>query len=131
MPTPAITTLRATVAAALTNAGVWSTFDFPPATILANSCIVAPDDPYLETSNNSQSVISPKVNLKIILCVPMFDNKGNLNGIEDFIVQAFNKLSASAIVFNITSVSAPTVLNAASGDLLMADMSITVLSTWE
>jgi hypothetical protein len=60
----------------------------------------------------------------------MFDNQGNLNGIEDFIVQAFNKLSSSAIVFNINSVSAPTVLNAASGDLLTADMSITVLSSW-
>jgi hypothetical protein len=130
MPTPAITTLRATVAAALTNAGVWSTFDFPPATILANSCIVAPSDPYLETSNNSQSVISPKVNLKIILCVPMFDNKGNLNGIESTIVAVFNKLAASSIVFNVTAVSAPSVLSVASGDLLTADLQLSILSSW-
>jgi hypothetical protein len=61
----------------------------------------------------------------------MFDNAGNLQGIEQFIVAAVNKLAASSIVFNITSVSAPAVLSADSGDLLTAEFNITVLSSWE
>lgn len=130
MPT-AITTLRSEIATALTNVNVWSVFAYPPATILANSCCVIPADPYITPSNNSQVTISPLVNFKILLTVPMFDNQGNLQGIEDFIVAAFNLLAASDIVFNITSVSAPGVLNADSGDLLTAEFNISILSSWE
>ncbi len=46
-------------------------------------------------------------NFKIIMTVPMFDNQGNLQGIEDTIVAVFNKLAASSIVFNVTAVTAP------------------------
>ena len=130
MPT-AITTLRSEIATALTNVNVWSVFAYPPATILANSCCVIPADPYITPSNNSQVTISPLVNFKILLTVPMFDNQGNLQGIEDFIVAAFNLLATSDIVFNITSVSAPGVLNADSGDLLTAEFNISILSSWE
>ena len=130
MPTAAITTLRSTIATALTNNGVWSVFSFPPATILANSCVVIPADPYITPSNNSQISISPLANFKILLCVPMFDNAGNLINIEDFIVAAFAKLAASNLVFNITSVSAPGVLNADSGDLLTAEFTISILTSW-
>jgi len=127
----AITTLRSEIATALTNVNVWSVFAYPPATILANSCCVIPADPYITPSNNSQVTISPLVNFKILLTVPMFDNQGNLQGIEDFIVAAFNLLATSDIVFNITSVSAPGVLNADSGDLLTAEFNISILSSWE
>ena len=130
MPTAAITTLRSTIATALTNNGVWSVFSFPPATILANSCVVIPADPYITPSNNSQITISPLANFKILLCVPMFDNAGNLINIEDFIVAAFAKLAASNLVFNITSVSAPGVLNADSGDLLTAEFTLSILTSW-
>ena len=130
MPT-AITTLRSEIATALTNVNVWSVFAYPPATILANSCCVIPADPYITPSNNSQVTISPLVNFKILLTQPMFDNQGGLQGIEDFIVAAFNLLAASDIVFNITSVSAPGVLNADSGDLLTAEFNISILSSWE
>ena len=129
MPT-ALTTLRSTIATALANAGVWSTFSYPPATILANSVIVAPGDPYLTPSNNSQNSIAPQANFKIIMTVPMYDNQGNLAGIEDTIVAVFNKLANSSLVFNVGSVSAPSVLNAESGALLTADLQITVLTTW-
>jgi hypothetical protein len=44
MTTAAITTLRSTIAAALANDSVWSTFSFPPSTIVANSVVVAPAD---------------------------------------------------------------------------------------
>tara|TARA_R110000868_G_scaffold68923_1_gene203583 strand:- start:232 stop:624 length:393 start_codon:yes stop_codon:yes gene_type:complete len=128
--TAAITTLRSTVAAALSNAGVWDTFSFPPSTILANSVVVAPADPYLSPSNNSYASISPMANLRIIMTVPMFDNQGNLAGIEDTIVAVFNKLAASSIVFNINAVTAPSVLSVASGDLLTADFQISILTSW-
>lgn len=130
MPLP-ITTLRTTIATALTNNGVWSVFAFPPATILANSCVVIPADPYLTPSNNSYISISPMASFKILLTVPMFDNQGNLQGIEDFMCAAYKKLADSAIVFNITSVSAPAVLNADSGDLLTSEFNISVLTSWE
>lgn len=129
MPT-ALTTLRSTIATALANAGVWSTFSYPPATILANSVIVAPGDPYLTPSNNSQNSISPQANFKIIMTVPMYDNQGNLAGIEDTLVAVYNKLANSSLVFNVGSVSAPSVLNAESGALLTTDLQITVLTTW-
>lgn len=125
-----ITTLRATVAAALANAGVWSTFSFPPPVVLANSVIVAPSDLYLEPQNNSYSTISCMANLKIICVVPYLDNQGNLSNIEDFIVGVFNKLAASSIVFNITGASAPTMLDVPSGQMLTSDFSISILTTW-
>ena len=128
MPAP-ITTLRTTIAAALADAS-YSTFAFPPSTMLANSVIVAPADPYLTPSNNSQAGISPLANFKIIVTIPMFDNEGNLQGIETTFCTVFNKLAASAIVFNVTSVSAPSVLTVSSGDLLTVDLQISVLTSW-
>jgi hypothetical protein len=126
----AITTLRTTIATALTNAGVWDIFSYPPSTPLANSVLVSPSDPYITASNNSYAAIAPLVNFKIIMTVPMFDNQANLIGIEDTIVAVFNKLAASSIVFNVSSVSAPSVLELASGNLLTADITISILSSW-
>lgn len=127
----AISTLRTTIANALSNPGVWSVFNYPPSTLLANSVCVAPADPYLSPSNNSKANISPLANFKIIMTVPMFDNASNLIGIENTMVAVFKKLAESAIVFNVTAVSAPSVLTVASGDLLTADLQISVLSSWE
>ena len=130
MPPTALTTLRSTIATALINAGVWDTFSYPPSNILANSVIVAPSNPYITPSNNSQAGISPLANFKIIMTVPMFDNQGNLAGIEDTIVSVFNKLASSSIVFNVSSVSAPSVLSVASGELLTSDITMSVLTSW-
>jgi hypothetical protein len=69
-------------------------------------------------------------NFKIIMTVPMFDNEGNLTGIENTMVAVFNLLAASSIVFNVSAISAPSVLSVASGDLLTADMTINILSSW-
>ena len=126
----AITTLRSTIAAALANNSVWSTFSFPPSTIVANSVVVAPADPYLTPSNNKQATISPMANFKIIMTVPMFSNEGNLQGIEETIEAVFDKLAASSIVFNVTAVTAPSVLSLPSGDLLTSDLQISVLTSW-
>ena len=130
MPAAAITTLRSDIATILTNAGTWSTFSFPPPNILANSVIVAPSDPYLTPSNNSQNSLSAQASFKIIMTVPMFDNQGNLAGIEDTIVAVFNKLADSSLVFNVGTVSAPAILDVASGALLTSDLNITVLVNW-
>ena len=126
----AITTLRSTIAATLANNAVWSTFSFPPSTIVANSVVVAPADNYITPSNNSYASIAPLANFKIIMTVPMFSNEGNLQGIEDTIVAVFGKLAASSIVFNVTAVSAPSVLALPSGDLLTSDLQISVLTSW-
>ena len=129
MPAP-ITTLRASLAAALANASQWNTYSFPPPTITANSVIVVPDDPYVTPSNNTYATISPMANFKIILTVPMLDNHGNLNGIETLAVAVFNKLATSNIVMNVGSMSAPTVLDVQSGTLLTADFRISILTSW-
>lgn len=129
--TAPITTLRASLAAALSNTNVWNTYSFPPPTITANSVIVAPADPYLTPNNNEYATISPMANLKVILTTPLYDNQGNLQGIETMLVAVFNKLAASSIVMNIGSVSAPSVLSVQSGDLLTVDINISILSSWE
>jgi len=128
--TAAITTLRSTIATALANASVWSTYAYPPSTLVANSVVVAPADPYITPSNNSYSTIAPMANFKIICTIPMFDNAGNLQGIEDTIVAVFVLLAASTIVFNVSAVSAPSVLSVASGDYLTADLTINILTSW-
>jgi hypothetical protein len=126
----AITNLRTTLAEAVRDDSKWQTFAFPPATIMANSVIVTPDDPYLAPSNNHYSSISPMANFKLIMTVPMFDNEGNLQGIEDTMVSVFNLLDESNLSFNVGDVSAPSVLNAASGDLLTCEMSVSILTSW-
>lgn len=130
MPTPSITTLRATLATALSNPSEWSTFSFPPATPIANSVIISPDDPYIVPSNNTQVVVSPKANFKITCLIPALDNQGNLAGIEATVTSVFNLLANSGITMNVTQVSAPTILSLPNLDLLAADISITVLTSW-
>jgi hypothetical protein len=96
----------------------------------SSAIVVAPADPYISPSNNSYASISPMANFKIIMTVPMFDNASNLIGIEDTIVAVFNKLASSSIVFNVTAVSAPSVLSVAAGDYLTADLQISILTSW-
>ena len=128
--TAAITTLRTTLATALVDNSLYQTFAFPPATVLANSVIVSPDNPYLTPNNNSQNTIAPMAHFKIMITTALFDNQGNLNGIEDFVVAVFNKLHTSGLTYNVSEVSSPSVLNAASGDLLSCEMSVSILTSW-
>jgi hypothetical protein len=126
----AISTLREGLAVALVDNTKWSVFSFPPATPIANSCIISPSDPYISPSNNSYNTIAPMANFTISVMVPLLDNEGNLNGIEDNIVRVFNLLAASSYTYNITDVSAPAVLSAVSGDLLTCNINISVLTSW-
>jgi hypothetical protein len=126
----AITTLRSTLATDLTNAGVWSVFSFPPATLLANSVVVTPGDPYLTPSNNDYITIAPLANFKILMTTPAFDNQGNLAGMENFILAVVTKLAASSLTLNISTISAPAIVNAASGDLLVSEITVSILTEW-
>jgi len=128
--TAAITTLRSTLATDLTNTGVWNIFSYPPATLIPNSIVITPGDPYLVPSNNDYTSIAPLANFKIMICVPALDNQGNLAGIEDFIVAVVNKLNASSLVLNISSVSAPAIASVASGDLLTSEITVSILTSW-
>ena len=127
---PAITTLRSSIAAALTDNTKWSVFSVPPATPIANSVIVSPADPYITPTNNDYTSIAPLANFQISILVPLLDNQGNLAGIEDDIIRVFQLLEASSIVFNVGSVSAPAVLNLPTGDLLTCNVQISTLTEW-
>jgi len=126
----AITTLRSTLATDLTNAGVWSVFAFPPATLLVNSVVITPSDPYLTPSNNDYITISPMANFKILITKPALDNQGNLAGMEDYILAVVTKLAASSLVINISAISAPSIISAASGDLLVSEITVNTLTSW-
>ena len=126
----AITTLRSTLATDLANAGTWSTFAYPPATLLANACVITASDPYLTPSNNDEITIAPMANFKILITKPAFDNQGNLAGMEDYILALVTKLAASTLTINISAVSAPSIISAASGDLLVSEITVSILTEW-
>ena len=126
----AITTLRGTIATALADNAVWQVFSFPPASPLPNSIVVQPGDPYIEPSNDHYKTVKPKVNFKLVVLAPMFDNQGNLTNIEDFYLNIVNKLEASQLAYTIGTFSAPAVLSGTVGDLLSGEVSISVLSDW-
>jgi hypothetical protein len=126
----AVTVLRSTLATALANDGVWQVFSFPPASPIANSIIISPDDPYLEPQNNQQNSISPMANFKITIIVPLLDNHGSLNDIETFLVGVFNKLATSSLNIRMGNFTAPTVLGVDAGQMLSSDLSISILTTW-
>jgi len=127
--TVAVTTLRATIASALSNPSVWQVFDHVPASPLANSIVIAPDDPYISPSNNNWATVSPMANFILKLYVPLLDNQGSLQAMEQFMVDAFNLLAASSIKYKIGSVSGVSV-DTTAGDLLTADLRISVLTSW-
>jgi hypothetical protein len=129
--TAAISTLRATIAAALVDNNLYSVFSFPPSTPIVNSVVLSPADPYISPTNNSRNTVAPMANFLVNIFVPLLDNEGNLNGIEEMLVAVFNKLAASSIVYNVGDVSAPSVLSAATGDLLTCSLQVSVLTKWE
>jgi hypothetical protein len=127
----AITTLRTTIATALTDNTKYSVFAFPPATPIANSVAIAPSSgDYLVPSNNQWATVGPMANLEIRLYVPLLDNQGNLSGIEDMMVAVFNKLAASSLSFNVGSVTNVGSIETAAGDFLTATINISILTEW-
>jgi hypothetical protein len=127
--TVAVTTLRSTIATALSNPAVWQVFSFPPASPLANSVVVEPDDPYIVPSNNQHITVAPLANFRIKLYLPLLDNQGSLASMEDFIVDVFTKLAASSLNYNIGSVSGVSV-DSTAGDLLTTEIRVSILTSW-
>lgn len=125
-----VATLRSTIATALENPSVWQVFSYPPASPLANSIVLSPDDPYIVPTNNNFNV-DAEVNFKMTLIVPLFDNQGNLMNIESFITAAFLKLANAAnLHFRIGTFSAPTVLAVDAGQMLSSEVSLTFTTSW-
>jgi hypothetical protein len=127
--TVAVTTLRSTIATALSNPAVWQVFSFPPASPLANSVVVEPDDPYIVPSNNQHITVAPLANFRLKLYLPLLDNQGSLASMEDFIVDVFTKLAASSLNYNIGSVSGVSV-DTTAGDLLTTEIRLSILTSW-
>jgi hypothetical protein len=127
--TVAVTTLRSTIATALSNPAVWQVFSFPPASPLANSVVVEPDDPYIVPSNNQHITVAPLANFRLKLYLPLLDNQGSLASMEDFIVDVFTKLAASSLNYNIGSVSGVSV-DTTAGDLLTTEIRVSILTSW-
>ena len=110
--TVAVTTLRSTIATALSNPTVWQVFSFPPASPLASSIVVEPDDPYIVPSNNQHITVAP-----------------SLQDMETFIVDVFTKLAASSLNYNIGSVSGVSV-DSTAGDMLTTEIRLSLLTSW-
>ena len=127
--TVAVTTLRSTIATALSNPAVWQVFSFPPASPLANSVVVEPDDPYIVPSNNQHITVAPLANFRLKLYLPLLDNQGSLQDMETFIVGVFTKLAASSLNYNIGSVSGVSV-DTPAGDLLTTEIRLSILTSW-
>jgi hypothetical protein len=132
--TAPITTLRTTLAGYLANNSTYQVFSYPPQTIQANSVVIIPDDPYLTPSNDSFATVGPTANFKLLITVPLFDNQGNLQGIESAVSTMFttlaNATSDGSLAYNVGSVSQPQVLSVASGDLLSCEMQISLVTSW-
>jgi len=119
-------TLRTALATSIANPSVWSTYSFPPPQVTANSCSIVPDDPYVQPTNNG-SLLSLTVRFKIEMAIPLFDNQGNLAGIETML-QALIPLIPTT--YNISSISQPRVMSLPSGDLLTCDVSLETITSW-
>ena len=126
----AITTLRTTLASALTNNGVWSVFSYIPQAPIANSVVVVNDDPFIVVQSGQKTAIAPVARYRIYGLVPMLDNQGNQVNIEDFIVAIFAKLSASSLVMTVGSFSAPAILETPAGNLLQTEVGVEIISSW-
>jgi len=125
----AITTLRAAIKTALTADSEYSTMSYVPATLIANSVVIAPDAPYLTPNNNTKSV-SGNAAFRIICTVPALDNQGSLEALETMIAAVYRRLAASTIPFAVLGWSQPTVYGFASGDLLSSDIQISTPTEW-
>ena len=120
-------TARRTLASQLANNVAWSTFSYPPAVPQANSVVIEPDDPYIVSTNN-QASLSARMRVRVRLYIPLFDNEGNLAGIEDM-AQAV-RIRILDATQNCGDLSAPAVFTSDTGDLLTAYFPVELLTEW-
>ena len=125
----AVTALRSTLAAALSDPTNYSVYSYPPANLTANSVVISADEPYLEPQNNQYNSIAPMANFKVTLMVPLLDNQASLGDIEALMVNVFNKLATSSLSIRMGNFTAPTVMGVDAGQMLSSDLSISILVT--
>lgn len=122
-------TLRQSVATAVANATAYATYSFPPNAPIANSVIVGWDDPAVEITNN-QTALAPRANLRLTFTVPALDNQAGLQNLENIIQSAITRLKTNLPDTTIRTVSAPQLFSLPSGDLMSADVSLQIMTSW-
>jgi hypothetical protein len=105
-------------------------FNHVPEIPLANSLVIANDDPYILVNSNVKTAIAPTVRFKLFLLVPVMDNLGSQTKLEDYYLAVMTKLAASNLTINITSFSAPAILETPSGNLLQSEAGLEIISEW-
>lgn len=125
-------TLRTSVANAVADNGsprTYQTFSFPPNAPIANSVVITWDSPAVEVTNN-QTILNCSANLVLTCMVPAIDNQSAYQSLENMIQSVVTKLKTNLPEATIGSVSAPQLLTLASGDLVSADVTCQILTTW-
>jgi len=125
-------TLRTSVANAVADTGTprtYQTYSYPPNGPIANSVVITWDSPAVEITNN-QTVLSCQANLVLTCMVPALDNQSAYQSLENMIQSVVTKLKTNLPDVTIGNVTAPQLLTLASGDLVSADVSLTILTTW-
>jgi hypothetical protein len=64
------------------------------------------------------------------MVVPMFDNQANLADIEEFMVAVVNKLADSNLNYRVSNMAAPVVLGLEQGQMLSAELSVSIVTEW-
>ena len=127
--TAAVTTLRSTLATALTNTGVWSIVAFSPQTPIADSVTIDADDPYLTVSNGVPDLLGPLAHFKVRMYVAALDNQGSLAATETMIVAVWQKLAASSLSIRAAEVNVG-LFSGQSGELTAGEISLSILTSW-
>lgn len=125
-------TLRTAIASAVADNGsprTYQTFSFPPNAPIANSVIVSWDDPAVEITNN-QTSLAPRANLRLTFTVPAIDNQSGLINLENIIQSCVTKLKTNQPSATIRTVSAPQLFTLPSGDLMSADVTLQIMTSW-
>lgn len=125
-------TLRTAIATAVADTAVtktYQTFSFPPNAPIANSVIVGWDDPAVEITNN-QTSLAPRANLRLTFTVPAIDNQSGLINLENIIQSCITKLKTNQPSATIRTVSAPQLFTLPSGDLMSADVTLQIMTSW-
>jgi hypothetical protein len=128
--TAAVTTVRQAIAAVLENPTEWNTYSYVPASPTANSVVLQPADPYVTSNNNSHLSIQPMFHFIVTCIVPMLDNQGSLDAIEQLAFDVWATLAGDEThVYNIGGISAPTLLGDA-GNMLAVEMTVDLVGSW-
>lgn len=125
-------TFRTSVANAVADTGsprTYQTYSYPPNAPIANSVIISWDSPAVEITNN-QTSLNCLANLVLTCMVPALDNQSAYQSLENMIQSVVTKLKTNLPAVTIGNVSAPQLLTLASGDLVSADVTCQLLTTW-